>query len=93
MVTFGLHFFEIEGRQANAKAHEAVDTLASFSNKSRGDFTVGDQPTNLFLEIWVSLHHHPVVWGCLKPGRWVLNGGFSQLAHFYYDMEHAVSTR
>ena len=35
--------------------------------KSRGDFTAGNWTANLFLESWISLHHHPVVKGCLGP--------------------------
>jgi hypothetical protein len=36
-----------------------------FSVRHRGDFTAGIRIANLFLEIWVSLHHHPVVWNYL----------------------------
>ena len=54
-------FLETKGRHANVKAHEAVDHLASFSIKQRGDFTAKNRTANLFFEIWVSLHPHPVV--------------------------------
>ena len=49
---FFFFFFEIEGQHANAKAHEAVDHLANRES------TAGSRTANLFLEIWVSLHHH-----------------------------------
>ena len=35
--------------------------LGKFSVKKRGDFTSGNRTANLFLEIRISLHHHPVV--------------------------------
>ena len=35
--------------------------LGKFSVRKRGDFTAGNWTANLFLEIWVSLHHHPLV--------------------------------
>ena len=39
---------------------------------SRGDFTAKNWTANLFLKIWVSLHHHPIVDGHLGPSSWHL---------------------
>jgi hypothetical protein len=41
---------ETGDRQANIKAQEAVDHLARFSIRERGDFTTWNRIANLFLE-------------------------------------------
>ena len=57
-----LYYFKIEGWQANAIAHEAVDHLTSFCQVERRFRTEpGNWTTNRFLKIWVSLYHHPIV--------------------------------
>jgi hypothetical protein len=43
-----------------------LTNLTNFSS-SKGDFTAGIQTSSLFLEMWVSLHYHPVVQGRLGP--------------------------
>ena len=57
----GTHTQETNDRQASVKAQEAIDHLASFFVKKRKDVTTRNRTANLFLEIWVSLHHHPIV--------------------------------
>lgn len=42
------------------EAQEIVEHLAIFPSR-RENFTTGNQIVNLFLQIWVTLHLHPVV--------------------------------
>ena len=57
-----LFFFETEGQQVSAKAEEAVDHLGSlFFCQVERRFHSREWNANLFLKIWVSLHHLPVV--------------------------------
>ena len=55
------------GRPA-PKAREVVNHLASFLSCREEEFIIGNRTASLFLGIWVSLHHCPVVeWSSRTP--------------------------
>jgi hypothetical protein len=60
MLGYVLCKFETEDRQASAKAQEAIHQLASVPLGREEISQPGNRTVNLFLEIWVSLHHHLV---------------------------------
>jgi len=60
-------FFRQKADRPAPKHMRQLTTWQILLSSGEGDFTAGSWTVNLFLEIWVSLHHHPVVSGHLGP--------------------------